>query len=85
MFNSFEQMNKKVKLSWSNRKSNSPSNNEMCINTKSSWSSIKLDVTHKINKSINNTSSWPNKLVGEPIDNKKENTTKENHLGHQAF
>ena len=60
LFNPFELKNEKVKLSWSNTKSDISYNVEKCSNTKSSWSNIKLDALHKIGNSIKNKTSWCN-------------------------
>ena len=48
LFNQFKPKNKKVKLSWSNIKSDTSYNNEKRSNTKSTWSNIKLDASYKI-------------------------------------
>ena len=59
-FNPLEPQNKKVKLSWSNIKSDSSFNIKKRSNTKSTWSNLKLDTSYKIENSINNKTSWCN-------------------------
>ena len=61
-FNTVEPENIKVKLSWSNMKSNSLLWSNLKSNS-SSWSNIKLDETSNIKEKNNNTTSSSNKLV----------------------
>ena len=53
LFNPLEPKNRKVKLSWSYLKSDSPSNMENVSNTKSSWSDLKSDLSYNIKNSSN--------------------------------
>ena len=77
MFNTVEPENKKVKLSWSNIRSNSLLWSNLKPNA-SSWSNIKLDETSNIKEKNNNTTSLSNKLVPQKIDNREKITTNEN-------
>ena len=79
LFNIFEPKKKKVKLSWSNIKSDSSYNTKKRSNTKSSWSNFCLDASYKIENSINNKTSWWNlKSDSYNIENNSSKNTSKN-------